>query len=95
MSNFEETFKALLLEFIKRRGVDATEVTGYDESARSYQYGCETCGDYDTDFEVEIFYVPTDPALRSRWGSNCYTYDGKFSDLLDELIRIGEELDKQ
>lgn len=94
MSSFEETFKGLLLEFIKRRGVDAVEVTGYDESVDVYSGGgCPSCAYDEKNFEVEIFYVPTDPALRTRWGSNCYTYDGKFSDLLGELIEIGKELD--
>lgn len=89
MANFKETFNGLLLEFIKRKGIYAAAVTDYSESASQYRYGCETCGDYDTDFEVEIFYE--DGSGRSRW-SRTYTYDGKFADLINELAAIDEEL---
>lgn len=89
MAGFEETFKGLLLEFLKRRGIHATAVTNYEESASSYQYGCETCGDFDTDFEVEIFY--DDDSGRSRW-NRTYTYDGKFADLIIELSAIDKEM---
>lgn len=91
MSNFEVTFKGLLLEFLKRRGISATEVTGYEDSSRTESWGgCETCGWDEQVYEVDIYYLNDDPEY--RWNKH-YTYDGKFSDLLGELIEIGKEMD--
>lgn len=88
MSNFEDTFKGLLLEFIKRWNVDAVEVTAYEEDYRIESYGgCSTCAFDEHIYEVDIFYVDRD-GFRS-----CYTYTGKFSELLGELIQISKELE--
>lgn len=88
MAGFKEKFDSLLLEFIKRRGINAIAVTGYYESSSQvWSGGCETCGNYDTEFEVDIYYV-----YDEAYGSRTYTYDGKFADLITELAEIDEEL---
>lgn len=88
MSSFEETFKGLLLEFLKRRGIEAVEVTGYGEDAYVYNSGgCPSCAFDEKEYSVDIFYTPNN---EMQWGS-VYTYSGKFSDLLAELFELADE----
>ena len=68
---------------------EVLEVTGM-ESGSHISGGCETCA-Y-TVYDVELTYrTPDDPY---SWG-RTYTYEGKFSDLLDQLLEQEVDGDPQ
>jgi hypothetical protein len=75
MSLADAVFGAMR-DWLQRKGIDVTEVLGYQESTRSGGY-CETC--YYTYIVVEIDYRKADKTV------GCYVYDGEFSDLIRAL----------
>lgn len=79
MSNntkFQESFNAALLDLLKDRGVDAVEVTGFDDRT-VYEGFCETCSyEYTV---VDIFYKDSDGRSKKD------TYEGSFANLIQEL----------
>lgn len=73
--------RPILLEYLQKRTriSDAVEVTDYDEIYYS-SGGCETCA-YN-EYAVEIRYTD------SHGNRNTYTYDGKFTYLLESLVDL-------
>lgn len=83
MTSFEEKFKGVLLLWLqKKAGIrDAEEIFAWEDYTSTWG-GCATCS-Y-SEYEVEIIY------LNTAGGQRTYTYNGHFSDLLEELIDVDE-----
>jgi len=95
--SFKETFKGLLLEFLRRQGIEATEVTQWDDDCDAYTTGYDSYEYTEKEFSVDIYYRTAGMKRRvSLWEGDedrVYTYDYNFSKLLEGLIAIAEELD--
>lgn len=77
MSNFEDTFKALLARYLTKN-VDATaEVIEYEQDTEAGGY-CDTC--YYSDTVVRIVYVSSASGSRRE-----YTYYGDMGELIRDL----------
>ena len=82
MSTFEDKFKEVLSVYLNNLGYEVTAVDSWEEDTYSGGY-CETCA-YD-ETQVVITYITGGGQLRQ------YTYSGKFTYLLDELLAVEVE----
>lgn len=75
MAGMVEMLNGALLSFLNARGLNATEVTGFEEDTE-YDGYCETC-----------FYEYTVVRIQytDSQGQHEYTYRGYFSELIREL----------
>lgn len=76
MSWKDNMFEAMARLVEERTDYKGVKVTGYEEE--NYRVGgCETCS-Y-TEYEVTIYFSDDESTF------NCYTYNGKFADLMEAL----------
>jgi hypothetical protein len=78
MSELQKDIKRAILKMIVRSGVDAVEVTDWEDRTEHGGY-CETCA-YEY-VVVDITYVDSEGARKT------YVYDSSFSDLIASLTR--------
>jgi len=76
---WKDRMNAGIGEYLRSIGVDAIEVTGYNEEVDVYSWGgCETCGP-EKDFELSIYYKD------STGKSRTYTYANTFTEFLNNI----------
>lgn len=73
-------FKEAVARWLRAKGLDVLEVTGWDEYLDTYQTGCDTCGYGAAENEVSVYY--TDTAGHGK----RYVHYGLFGELLMELL---------
>jgi hypothetical protein len=72
----EQAIKNAMLVMLRNRGINAIEVTKYEEETVEIG-GCETCWD---EYAVVIITYITETGV-----TNSYEYDGEFGKLIQEL----------
>jgi len=79
--SWKERMYAGIGEYLRSLGVDAIEVTSFDEEVDVYSWGgCETCGpEYNKDFSLYIYYRD------SNGKKGTYTYGGTFTDFINNV----------